>query len=419
MSKGLRQRVALARALLSDPEVLFLDEPTAGLDPVAAREVHELIDGLRKQGVTIFLTTHRLEEAERLCDRVAILNTTLRTIGRPEELRDRLFARTLTVRTVAPLQEPDRVFAGLPAVTGWHQDGAASYVVAVSDPVVAAPGRDPSARGGRGRRAGAQRAAAHARGRLPRARRRPGDGAHVMSVNLRRVRAIARKELREFRHNRSLVIAMGIYPLIFTIQPLVAVIRLGREVSGSLAHEHVLLYMLGIPALVPVFIAAAAVASERQQGTLEPVLTTPITREEFLLGKALASLIPSLAVAYVLYLAFLVLVTLLAQPTIAAALIQGPDLLAQVLFTPLLAVWTIWVGMAVSTRSSDVRVAQQLGALVSLPPVFVVVLIALNVIPVSLALAVGSVVVLIVLDVLGWRITSRLFDRERLITGTR
>jgi ABC-2 type transport system ATP-binding protein len=139
LSKGLRQRVALARALLGDPEVLFLDEPTAGLDPVAARDVHELIDGLRKQGVTIFLTTHRLEEAERLCDRVAILNTTLRTIGRPEELRDRLFARTLTVRTVAPLQEPDQVFAGLPAVTGWHQDGAASYVVSVSDPAVAAP----------------------------------------------------------------------------------------------------------------------------------------------------------------------------------------------------------------------------------------------------------------------------------------
>ena len=83
LSKGLRQRVALAGALLSDPEVLFLDEPTVGLDPVAARDVHELIAALRESGVTIFLTTHRLEEAERLCDRVAILNTTLRTIGRP------------------------------------------------------------------------------------------------------------------------------------------------------------------------------------------------------------------------------------------------------------------------------------------------------------------------------------------------
>jgi ABC-2 type transport system ATP-binding protein len=140
LSKGLRQRVALARALLSDPQILFLDEPTAGLDPVAAREVHELIDGLRKRGVTIFLTTHRLEEAERLCDRVAILNTTLRTIGRPEELRDQLFARTITVRTLRPLADPGQVFTGLTAVDSWRADGTTgSYVLAVSDPSVAAP----------------------------------------------------------------------------------------------------------------------------------------------------------------------------------------------------------------------------------------------------------------------------------------
>ncbi|HEY3200739.1 MAG TPA: ABC transporter ATP-binding protein [Actinomycetes bacterium] len=139
LSKGLRQRVALARALLSDPQVLFLDEPTAGLDPVAAHEVHELIDELRRRGVTIFLTTHRLEEAERLCDRVAILNTTLRTIGRPDELREQLFAKTLTVRTLVALPEPGRVFGGLPAVDSWHQDGAGDYVLAVSEQAVAAP----------------------------------------------------------------------------------------------------------------------------------------------------------------------------------------------------------------------------------------------------------------------------------------
>jgi ABC-2 type transport system ATP-binding protein len=139
LSKGLRQRVALARALLSDPQVLFLDEPTSGLDPVAAHEVHELIDELRRRGVTIFLTTHRLEEAERLCDRVAILNTTLRTIGRPDELRERLFAKTLTVKALVPLPDPGGVFAGLPAVDSWHQDGPATYVLAMSEPAVVAP----------------------------------------------------------------------------------------------------------------------------------------------------------------------------------------------------------------------------------------------------------------------------------------
>lgn len=240
-----------------------------------------------------------------------------------------------------------------------------------------------------------------------------------MKLSRRRVGAIVRKELREYRRNRSLVAGMAILPLIYIIQPLVVVLVLTREASGPLGQEHVLLYMLGIPTLVPVIVAATAVAGERQQGTLEPALTTPITRDEFLLGKALAALLPSLAIAFAVYAVFLCLVVLLSQEGIAAALIQGPDLLAQVLFTPLLAVWSIWVGIAVSTRSSDARVAQQLGLLASLPPVFVVVLIAVNVIHATLGLAIAGAAVLLVLNGLGWRITSRLFDRERLITGFR
>jgi ABC-2 type transport system ATP-binding protein len=139
LSKGLRQRVALARALISDPKILFLDEPTSGLDPVAARDVHELIDGLRRGGVTVFLTTHRLDEAERICDRVAILNRTLRMMGRPAELRERLFTKALTARTVAPLTDPAAVFGGLEGVDSWQQTEPGSYVIAVSDTRVAAP----------------------------------------------------------------------------------------------------------------------------------------------------------------------------------------------------------------------------------------------------------------------------------------
>jgi ABC-2 type transport system ATP-binding protein len=139
LSKGLKQRVAIARALLSDPRVLFLDEPTSGLDPVASREVHDLIAALRERGVTIFLTTHRLEEAERMCDRVAILNTSLRTVGRPDELRERLFARSLAVVTGAPLEDPERLFTAVPGVTGWHAEDAGGYELTVSDPAATAP----------------------------------------------------------------------------------------------------------------------------------------------------------------------------------------------------------------------------------------------------------------------------------------
>jgi ABC-2 type transport system ATP-binding protein len=139
LSKGLRQRVGLARALLNDPAVMFLDEPTSGLDPIATREVNDLIIGLRQRGVTVFLTTHRLEEAERLCDRVAFLNTTLRLVGRPDELRERLFSGSLIVETLQPLAAPDAVFNGTEGVESWRPDGASSYVLSVTDPRSVAP----------------------------------------------------------------------------------------------------------------------------------------------------------------------------------------------------------------------------------------------------------------------------------------
>ncbi len=240
-----------------------------------------------------------------------------------------------------------------------------------------------------------------------------------MNLSKRRVGAIFRKELREYRRNGSIVAAMAILPLIFIIQPLVAVLALGKSASASLRHEHVLLYMLIIPAIVPAMVAAYSVVGERQQATLEPVLTTPVRRAEFLLGKALATLVPSVVVAYGVYVFFLVLVELFAEPSVASAFIRGPDLLAQLFFTPLLAALSIWIGMAISARSKDARVAQQLGILASLPAGVVTTAIALNVIQATFGLAVGATAALLVLNALGWRITSAAFDRERLITGTR
>jgi ABC-type Na+ efflux pump permease subunit len=240
-----------------------------------------------------------------------------------------------------------------------------------------------------------------------------------VSVSRRRVRAVFRKEVREYRRNGFIVLTMAIIPLIFLIQPLIVVFGLPAAAANELAHGHLLLYMLGIPALVPAAVAAYAVVGERQQGTLEPVLTTPVRREEFLLGKVLAALVPSVAIAYAVYALFLACVGLFAQPAVASALIRGPDLLAQLLFTPLLAAWSIWVGIAISARANDFRVAQQLGTLASLPTAVLAALVAFNVIHPTLGLALGLGAALLFLDGAGWRIVSATFDPERLITGTR
>jgi ABC-2 type transport system permease protein len=235
----------------------------------------------------------------------------------------------------------------------------------------------------------------------------------------RRVKAIFRKELRDYRRNRYMLVTMAIIPFVFLLQPLIYILNLPAAASVPLSHKHELLYMLGIPALVPALVAAASVVTERQQGTLEPVLTTPIRREEFLVAKALAPLVPAVVVSYVVYGLFVVIIELFARAGVASALLQGPEVIAQVVFTPLLAGWSIWVGIAISTRSSDIRAAQQLSVLSNLPLVAVTSLISFNVIHPTLQLALGCGIALLILDRVGWRVVAAMFDRERLITGSR
>ncbi|MCW4029390.1 MAG: ABC transporter ATP-binding protein [Candidatus Bathyarchaeota archaeon] len=86
-SKGMKQKLAIARALIHDPQVIFLDEPTANLDPEAAKTVREFILELKKEKRTIFINTHLLDEAQRICDRVGVLKTNLLSEGTPEDLR--------------------------------------------------------------------------------------------------------------------------------------------------------------------------------------------------------------------------------------------------------------------------------------------------------------------------------------------
>ena len=180
-----------------------------------------------------------------------------------------------------------------------------------------------------------------------------------------------------------------------------------------------MLYMLVIPAFLPSTLAAYSVVGEREQGTLEPVLITPIRREEFLVGKALAAFVPTLMIAYAVFGIFLAAAALFAHPGIASAIFAGTHVLVQLLFTPLLAGWAIWVGIAISARSTDIRAAQQLSILASLPPLAIMALMSLKVITLSTGLALGLAAALLTIDLLGWRAVAAIFDRERLITGTR
>jgi ABC-2 type transport system ATP-binding protein len=117
LSGGQKQRLALAMALVNDPKVLFFDEPTSGLDPQVRREIYDIIEELRREKKTIVMTTHYIEEAERLCDRVAIVDHgNVIALGTPRELKERSGDKTrLEVRLARP--EPQEVLKGLEGVS--------------------------------------------------------------------------------------------------------------------------------------------------------------------------------------------------------------------------------------------------------------------------------------------------------------
>jgi ABC-2 type transport system permease protein len=239
-------------------------------------------------------------------------------------------------------------------------------------------------------------------------------------LSRQRIAAVVRKEVREFRRNRFVIATMGILPIVFLVSPLLTIFRVPESASGTQVKAAVgviSLLMLIIPVVLPPVIAAYSVVGERDQGTLEPVLTTPIPASELLIGKAAAAFMPSVGLAYAIYAVVLVAIRFGAAHVVRAVVFHPPELLGQLLFVPLLALWSIWLGIAVSTRTSDVRVAQQLATLAGLPVLGFTSLISFQIVKPSVPLAVGLALALLVVDIGAARVVARLFDRERLITG--
>ncbi|MBN1659024.1 MAG: ABC transporter ATP-binding protein, partial [Anaerolineae bacterium] len=133
-SKGMKQKLAICRALLHEPRVLFLDEPTAALDPEAARTVRDFVGDLKGQGRTTFLCTHNLDEAENLCDRIGVINHgRLIALDTPANLRRQLFGRQTVVELAACSDAALDAVRALPFVENLHVDDS-RLTVALGDP---------------------------------------------------------------------------------------------------------------------------------------------------------------------------------------------------------------------------------------------------------------------------------------------
>ena len=132
-SKGMRQKLAIARALLHEPSVVFLDEPTAALDPEAARTVRDFVKRMKAEGRTIFLTTHNLPEADELCDSIAIFRRRLLRIGSPLDLRASLFGAGTLVRVVGEAARYVPTLRALPFVREVNAE-ADTLTVQLDDP---------------------------------------------------------------------------------------------------------------------------------------------------------------------------------------------------------------------------------------------------------------------------------------------
>ncbi len=137
-SKGMKQKIAIARALVHDPKYLFLDEPTSGLDPVSSITVRNYLMDLKREGRTIFINTHHLDEAQRLCDKIGILKTRLLSTGSPEKLANEFFGKVTMVELDVVTPEILRVVQGSKGVKAFRQDGNRLFLT-IDDPVTDNP----------------------------------------------------------------------------------------------------------------------------------------------------------------------------------------------------------------------------------------------------------------------------------------
>jgi ABC-2 type transport system ATP-binding protein len=374
-SRGMQQKVALARALLHEPAVLFLDEPTAGLDPLAARSVRELILSLKHARRGIVLCTHDLDEAERLADQVAILHGgRIVAMDTPSRLRERVSPETQVRITLAPpypVLAPDGVVefqtgnpseanprmisdlvaggARVVSVTCTTRSLEDVYASAVNGdmprllPPSAIPLRD---------------APAEPEGVRPRL---PGDWSTLW--------LIARRGALESLNDRLTRLMNVFFAVVAPIALLVLAVRPVAEQAGALGPNVLAVYLLVIgmmPAVGAVGIAAGQFAGERERGVLTPMLASPASNLAIFGGKVLASILPPVLYSAIAQLIYLLGILLLLGADRLLRLPVGLSV-AMILLVPATTCLAAIVGTLVSSRVRTYNAAQQIAGILLIP----------------------------------------------------
>ena len=294
----MKQKVAIARTLVHDPILLFLDQPTANLDPEAAKMVRDVILELKKEKRTIFLNTHHLDEAQRICDRVGILRTRLLTTGSVEALRSGSPGSRTVVRLERGSEQLARAVRARLGARSVEISGD-QLTVEVEDPDRENPeiAEAVIAAGGRIRQL-TQLSPSLEDVYLQARPRRLGSG-RVMRLSQAWI--VARHDMGIIRRKRGIALGLVALPLGVGIGfPLLVdyIILQAGDMSvtsylPTLIDAFTFWFVIGA-AILPNAIAAYGIIGEKIEKSLEPLLSTPTTDGELLLGKVLASFLPTM-----------------------------------------------------------------------------------------------------------------------------
>jgi ABC-2 type transport system ATP-binding protein len=425
-SRGMQQKVALARALLHEPAAVFLDEPTAGLDPLAARAVRELILNMKHARRGIVLCTHDLDEAERLADQVAILHGgRIVALDTPTRLRQEASPSTQVTVTLAPpypaavpsgvveFDTPDPVASNPQVIADLVASGARVvsvacatrsledvYATALSDglqrtsvPVASPPQGDVDPLGFE-----------------VEVTRPPGD--------LSALWLIARRAAVESLNDRLTRLMNVFFAFVAPLALLVLAIRSLTNQETELTASVLPFYLLVIgmmPAVGAVGIAAGQFAGERERGVLTPLLASPASNLAIFGGKVLGSILPPVLYSAIAQLIYLGGVALLLGTDRLAQLPPGL-VIAMLLLVPLATCLAAIVGTLVSSRVRTYNAAQQIAGILLIPLWLLLFGVAFRLLEwgnLGLVVVVGG---LVLLDIALTRLAAATWRREEVLS---